>query len=118
MLEVRIVVGDAPEYLFRACGARTQDERDTISACVRTYTRDCINATLRTIEGGAVFKDAWRYRVMVENGDVPSAWHDEISSAREGFRLRAAAAFDQFVTEELGDYAYGHSVPSTDRRAA
>lgn len=101
MLDVRIVLDDVPEYIFKACGAETQDERDTISACVRTYARDCINATLLTIEDGPVFKDAWRYRVMVENGVVPDDWNYEISCAREGFRQRANEAFDRFVTEEL-----------------
>ncbi|TXG96124.1 MAG: hypothetical protein E6R08_10145 [Nevskiaceae bacterium] len=107
MLDVRIVLDDVPEYVFKACGAETQDERDTISACVRTYARDCINATLLTIEDGPVFKDAWRYRVMVENGVVPSEWHDIISSARDGYRQRADEAFDRFVSEELADYEYG-----------
>ncbi|MCU0988032.1 MAG: hypothetical protein MUE63_00190 [Xanthomonadales bacterium] len=107
MLEVRIVVDDVPEYLFKACGAETQDERDTISACVRTYARDCIRATLLTIEDGPVFKDAWRYRVMVENGVVPTEWHEQISFAREGFRNRADEAFDRFVADELAEYEYG-----------
>lgn len=52
MLYARIVLDDVPEYIFKACGAETQDERDTISACVRTYARDCIQATLFTIEDG------------------------------------------------------------------
>lgn len=111
MLEVRIVIDDVPEYLFRACGAETQDERDTISACVRTYARDCIKSTLLTIEDGAIFKDAWRYRVMVENGLVPSEWHDIISQQREEFRERADAAFDNFVTNELAHYEYGSCYP-------
>lgn len=111
MLDVRIVVDDVPEYLFKACGAETQDERDTVAACVRTYARDCINATLLTIEDGPIFKDAWRYRVMVENGCVPSEWHDIISAQREGFRVRADAAFDEFVSEELSDYEYGEHAP-------
>lgn len=79
MLDVRIVLDDVPEYVFKACGATTQDERDTISACVRTYARDCIQATLLAIEDGPVF-DAWR--------------------------ARADAVFDQFVTNELSDYEY------------
>ncbi|CAM2295699.1 hypothetical protein [Ralstonia mannitolilytica] len=107
MLDARIVLDDVPEYIFKACGAETQDERDTISACVRTYARDCIQATLFTIEDGPVFKDAWRYRVMVENGIVPSDWLEEISTAREGFRQRADEAFDRFVSEELSEYEYG-----------
>lgn len=107
MLDVRIVLDDVPEYLFKACGAQTQDERDTISACVRTYARDCIQATLLTIEDGPVFKDAWRYRVMVENGTVPAEWMEAISTQREGFRQRADAAFDDFVSTELQDYEYG-----------
>ncbi len=109
MIDVRIVIDDVPEYIFKACGATTQDKRDTISACVRTYARDCINATLLTIEDGPVFKDAWRYRVMVENGVVPSEWHEIITSAREGFRQRADEAFDEFVAEELSDYEYGEA---------
>jgi hypothetical protein len=109
MLDVRIVLDDVPEYVFKACGAVTQDERDTISACVRTYARDCIHATLLTIEDGPVFKDAWRYRVMVENGVVPSEWHQIISSAREGFRQRADEVFDDFVAAELSDYEYGEA---------
>jgi len=109
MLYVRIVLDDVPEYVFKACGATTQDERDTISACVRTYARDCIAATLLTIEDGPVFKDAWRYRVMVENGVVPSEWHEIISQGRDGYRVRADAAFDQFVTDELSDYEYGEA---------
>lgn len=107
MLDVRIVVDAVPEYIFKACGAETQDERDTISACVRTYARDCIHATLLTIEDGPVFKNAWRYCVMVENGVVPSDWLEEISVAREGFRQRADEAFDRFVSEELSGYEYG-----------
>ncbi|MCP9448134.1 MAG: hypothetical protein NNA22_11290 [Nitrospira sp.] len=109
MLDVRIVLDDVPEYVFKACGATTQDERDTISACVRTYARDCIHATLLTIEDGPVFKDAWRYRVMVENGVVPSEWHEIISQGRDGYRGRADAAFDKFVTDELSDYEYGEA---------
>ena len=107
MLDVRMVVDAVPEYLFKACGAETQDERDTISACVRTYARDCIQATLLTIEDGPVFKDAWRYRVMVENGLVPNEWHEIILVQREGFRERADEAFDRYVSEELQDYEYG-----------
>lgn len=107
MLDVRTVVYDVPEYLFKACGAQTQDERDTISACVRTYARHCIAATLATIEDGPVFKDAWRYRVMVENGVIPSGWLEIISVQREGFRVRADAAFDEFVSNELQAYEYG-----------
>ena len=110
MLDVRVVIDDVPEYIFKACGAQTQDERDTISACVRTYARDCIRATLLTIEDGPVFKDAWRYRVMVENGVVPDDWNYEISCAREGFRQRADEAFDRFVSEELADYEYDGTV--------
>lgn len=49
VIDVRIVLHDIPEYVFKACGATTQDERDTISACVRVYARDCIHATLLTI---------------------------------------------------------------------
>lgn len=97
MLDVRIVLDEVPEYIFKACGAQTQEERDTISA------------TLLTIEDGPVFKDAWRYRVMVENGVVPSQWHDIITAGREGFRQRADEAFDNFVTEELSDYEYGEA---------
>lgn len=110
MLDVRIIVDDVPEYIFKACGAETQDERDTISACVRTYARDCVMATLLTIEDGPIFKDAWRYRVMVENGCVPSGWHEIISEQREGFRERADKVFDNFVTDELADYEYGKDV--------
>lgn len=107
MLDVKIVLDAVPDYLFKACGAETQDERDTVAACVRTYTRDCITATLLTIKDGPIFKDAWRYRVMVENGAVPTQWHEIISEQREGFRARADAAFDDFVSEELSDYEYG-----------
>ena len=107
MLDVKIVLDAVPDYLFKACGAETQDERDTIAACVRTYARDCITATLLTIEDCPIFKDAWRYRVMVENGAVPTQWHEIISEQREGFRARADAAFDDFVSEELSDYEYG-----------
>ena len=109
MLDARIVIYDVPEYIFKACGATTEDERDTISACVRTYARDCINATLLTIEDGKVLKDAWRYRVMVENGVVPSYWHEIITSARERFRQRADESFDEFVAKELPGYEYGES---------
>lgn len=111
MLTVRMVLDDVPEYIFKACGAVTQDERDTISACVRTYARDCINATLLTIEDGPIFKDAWRYRVMVENAAVPSEWHEIISKVprTEGWRERADAAFDDFVSTELQGYEYGES---------
>lgn len=109
MLDVRVVLDDVPEDVFKACGATTQDERDAISACVRTYARDCIQATLLTVEDGPVFKDAWRYRVMVENGVVPSEWHEIISEGRDGFRVRADAAFDQFVSEELSGYEYGEA---------
>lgn len=101
MLYVKTIIHDVPEYLFKACGAQTQDERDTIAACVRTYARDCIVSTLATIEDGPVFKDAWRYRVMVENGVVPAEWQEVISQQREGFRVRADAAFDAFVAEEF-----------------
>ena len=52
MLDVKIVLDAVPDYLFKACGAETQDERDTVAACVRTYARDCITATLLTIEDG------------------------------------------------------------------
>ena len=89
MLDVKIILDAVPDYLFKACGAETQDERDTVAACVRTYARDCITATLLTIEDGPIFKDAWRYRVMVENGAVPTQWHEIISEQREGFRARA-----------------------------
>ena len=106
MLTVRIVLDDIPEYVFKACGAVTQDARDTISACVRTYARDCIQKTLLTIEDSPIFKDAWRYRVMVENGVVPHKWHEIISSARDGFRQMADEAFDAFVSDELSDYEY------------
>lgn len=106
MLDVRVVIDDVPEYIFEVCGAQTQDERDCVSACVRTYARDCVTATLLTIEDGPIFKAAWRYRVMVENGVVPSAWHEIISAQREGFRVRADAAFDAFVSDELADYEY------------
>ena len=112
MLDVKIVLDAVPDYLFKACGAETQDERDTVAACVRTYARDCITATLLTIEDGPIFKDAWRYRVMVENGVVPAQWHEIISEQREGFRARADAAFDDFVSEELSDYEYGELRPN------
>ena len=108
MLDARIVVHDVPEYIFKACGAASQDERDTITACVRTFARDCIAATLATIEDGPVFKDAWRYRVMVENGMVPAEWLDIITYQREGFRTRADAAFDAFVAKELNDLGGPH----------
>ncbi len=111
MLDVKIVLDAVPDYLFKACGAETQDERDTVAACVRTYARDCITATLLTIEDGPIVKDAWRYRVMVENGAVPTQWHEIISEQREGFRARADAAFDDFVSEELSDYEYGEHAP-------
>lgn len=107
MLDVKITLNEVPEYLFKACGAETQDERDTISACVRTYARDCITKTLYTIEDGPIFKDAWRYRVMVDNGVVPTEWHEIISRQTEGFRNRADAAFDDFVSENLQTYEYG-----------
>ena len=110
MLDVKIVLDAVPDYLFKACGAETQDERDTVAACVRTYARDCITATLLTIEDGPIFKDAWRYRVMVENGAVPTQWHEIISEQREGFWARPDAAFDDFVSEELSDYEYGEHV--------
>lgn len=103
MLDVKIVLDAVPDYLFKACGAETQDERDTVAACVRTYARECISATLLTIEDGPIFKDAWRYRVMVENGAVPTQWHEIISEQREGYRARADAAFDEFVSDELSD---------------
>lgn len=111
MLDEKIVLDAVPDYLFKACGAETQDERDTVAACVRTYARDCITATLLTIEDGPIFKAAWRYRVMVENGVVPTQWHEIISAQREGFRARADAAFDDFVSEELSDYEYGEHAP-------
>lgn len=57
MLDVKIVLDAVPDYLFKACGAETQDERDTVAACVRTYARDCITATLLTIEDGPIFKN-------------------------------------------------------------
>ena len=101
MLDARIVLDDVPEYVFNACGAATQEDRDAISACVRVYASDCIHATLQTIEDGPVFKDALRYRTMVENGIVPSEWQEIITLAREGFRERADEAFDRFVADEL-----------------
>ncbi|GAB4398472.1 MAG: hypothetical protein OHK0048_10300 [Rhodoferax sp.] len=53
--------------------------------------------------------DARRYRFMIENGVVPSEWHEIISHGRDGYRVRADAAFDQFVTDELSDYEYGEA---------
>lgn len=107
MLDVKRIILDAPDYLKKAIDYAGDDRADVLNACLRTYARDCIDATLQTIEDGAVFKDAWRYRAMVENGTVPSEWVEIISHQREGFRQRADAAFDNFVTEELSAWEYG-----------
>jgi len=78
MLDVRVVLDAVPDYLFKACGAETQDERDTVSACVRTYARDCITATLLTIEDGPIFKDAWRYRWVRQHwGRIVDTYHGD-----------------------------------------
>ena len=49
---------------------------------------------------------------MVENGAVPTQWHEIISEQREGFRARADAAFDAFVSDELQDFEYGGNTPA------
>lgn len=36
---------------------------------MRAYARDCIEATFRAIDTEPMVRDAWCYRVMVEDGD-------------------------------------------------
>lgn len=86
----------------------TTAKKPTVAALQRKIERlQAEVESLRTCR-----QDAWRYRVMVENGVVPTQWHEIISEQREGFRARADAAFDDFVSEELSDYEYGEHAPN------
>lgn len=103
MLDVKIALVDIPEWMYALCEAHTPDARDTLNACLRTWARDCIAATLVSIDDDPIFKAAWRYSVLVENGLIPAQWHEIISAEPRatGWRERADAAFDRFVAEEL-----------------
>jgi hypothetical protein len=103
MLTIKIKLHALPQSIFAGCDPDDILEAEALQAVVKQYARDCVNNTLKTIEQDPIFKDAWRYRVMVENGCVPAEWHNIITDQRAGFRARADAEFDRFVAEELND---------------